>query len=166
MEAVDLLDLSDWVFNLIEKWTFQLKGWTFQPFCSFRKGGLVWLGFPHDCLYLRLSGISAWLLSYVWLFATLWTIAQQAALSLRFSRQEYWSRLPFPPPRESSLPRGPTWVSCFSCTGRWILYHWTTKWNYPVTNVASRIHVPFILQIFIKSLLCTGACKTMKKNQT
>ena len=31
-------------------------------------------------------------------FATLWTIACQAPLSLGFSRQEYWSRLPFPPP--------------------------------------------------------------------
>ena len=32
------------------------------------------------------------------LFATLWTIARQAPLSMGFSRQEYWSRLPFPPP--------------------------------------------------------------------
>ena len=29
--------------------------------------------------------------SHVWLFATLWTIAFQAPLSLEFSRQEYWS---------------------------------------------------------------------------
>ena len=27
---------------------------------------------------------------------TPWTVAHQAPLSLRFSRQEYWSRLPFP----------------------------------------------------------------------
>ena len=32
----------------------------------------------------------------VWLFATPWTIAQQASLSMGFSRQEYWSGLPFP----------------------------------------------------------------------
>ena len=32
----------------------------------------------------------------VWLFATLRTVAHQAALSMRFSRQEYWSGLPFP----------------------------------------------------------------------
>ena len=30
------------------------------------------------------------------LSATLWTIAHQAPLSLEFSRQEYWSGLPFP----------------------------------------------------------------------
>ena len=38
------------------------------------------------------------LLSRVWLFATPWTIAHQAPLSTEFSRQEYWSRLPFPFP--------------------------------------------------------------------
>ena len=35
---------------------------------------------------------------YVWLFVTLWTVALQAALSLGFPRQEYWSGLPFPSP--------------------------------------------------------------------
>ena len=30
--------------------------------------------------------------------ATPWTVARQAPLSMRFSRQEYWSGLPFPPP--------------------------------------------------------------------
>ena len=35
-------------------------------------------------------------LSHVQLFATLWTIAHQVPLSMRFSRQEYWSGLPFP----------------------------------------------------------------------
>ena len=32
------------------------------------------------------------------LFATLWTIARQASLTMGFSRQEYWSGLPGPPP--------------------------------------------------------------------
>ena len=36
-------------------------------------------------------------LSCVWLFVTSWTVARQAALSVGFSRQEYWSGLPFPP---------------------------------------------------------------------
>ena len=34
--------------------------------------------------------------SHVWLFPTLWTVASQAPLSMGFSRQEYWCRLPFP----------------------------------------------------------------------
>ena len=33
-----------------------------------------------------------------WLFATLWTVVRQAPLSMEFSRQEYWNRLPFPSP--------------------------------------------------------------------
>ena len=36
--------------------------------------------------------------SHVQLSATLWTIASQASLSMGFSRQEYWSGLPFPSP--------------------------------------------------------------------
>ena len=35
-------------------------------------------------------------LSHIWLFATPWTVAHQAPLSMEFSRQEYWSRLPLP----------------------------------------------------------------------
>ena len=31
-----------------------------------------------------------------YLFVTLWTVARQAPLSMGFSRQEYWSGLPFP----------------------------------------------------------------------
>ena len=37
-------------------------------------------------------------LSRVRLFATPWTVANQAPLSMGFSRQEYWSGLPFPSP--------------------------------------------------------------------
>ena len=36
--------------------------------------------------------------SCVQLFATPWTVARQAPLSMGFSRQEYWSGLPCPPP--------------------------------------------------------------------
>ena len=44
--------------------------------------------------------VSEWVksLSRVWLFATPWTVAHWAPLSMGFSRQEYWSRLPFPSP--------------------------------------------------------------------
>ena len=38
------------------------------------------------------------LLSHFRLFATAWTVACQASPSIGFSRQEYWSGLPFPPP--------------------------------------------------------------------
>ena len=40
----------------------------------------------------------------VQLFATLWTIAHPAPLSLGFSKQEYWRGLPFPPPGDLPHP--------------------------------------------------------------
>ena len=38
--------------------------------------------------------------SHVRLFATPWTVAHQAPLSMEFSRQEYWSGVPFPSPED------------------------------------------------------------------
>ena len=52
------------------------------------------------------------LFSHVQLLATLWTVARQAPLSMGFSRQEYWSGLPCPPPGDLPNPdiesRSPT----------------------------------------------------------
>ena len=62
------------------------------------------------------------LLNHVQLFATPWTVAHQAPLSMGFSRQEYWSGLPFPSSRELPDP-GMEPASCVSCTARWVLYH-------------------------------------------
>ena len=68
-------------YSLLEKW--KLK-WPFFSYCC--------------CL-----------LSCVWLSATPWTIAHQALLSMRLSRQEYWSGLPFPIPGDHPNPgMGPT----------------------------------------------------------
>ena len=41
---------------------------------------------------------------YVRLIVTPWTVAQQAPLSMGFSRQEYWGGLPFPPPGDLPTP--------------------------------------------------------------
>ena len=50
--------------------------------------------------------LSEWVksLSCVWLFATPWTVAYQAPLSMGFSRQEYWRGLPFPSPGDLLKP--------------------------------------------------------------
>ena len=61
-------------------------------------------------------------LSRVQLFATPWTAACQAPLSIGFSREEYWSGMPCPPPGGLPDP-GPTHVSYVSCIDRWALYH-------------------------------------------
>ena len=44
------------------------------------------------------------LFSHARLFATSWTVAHQAPLSTEFYREEYWSRLPFPPPEDLPNP--------------------------------------------------------------
>ena len=50
----------------------------------------------HVCILSRFS--------LVWLFATLWTLACQAPLSTGFSRKNYWSGLPCPPPGDLHDP--------------------------------------------------------------
>ena len=44
-------------------------------------------------------------LSHVRLFATPWILAYHTPPSMRFSRQEYWSGLPFPSPGDLPNPR-------------------------------------------------------------
>ena len=48
--------------------------------------------------------LSVCMLSCVQLFATPWTVACQTFLPMEFSRQEYWSRLPFPIPGDLPNP--------------------------------------------------------------
>ena len=87
--------------------------WTEEP------GGLLSLGshrVGHD--WSNLAAAAACMLSHfscVQLFVTLWTVAHQAPLSMGFSRSEYWSELPCPPPRylpalgiEPKSPAAPT----------------------------------------------------------
>ena len=56
------------------------------------------------CVHLVTQGVR--------LFATPWTVAHQAPLSMGFSGQEYWSGLPCPPPGDLPNPgidpRSPT----------------------------------------------------------
>ena len=64
------------------------------------------------CQWLRKWSEVKWL-SRVWLFATLWTVAYQVPPPMGFSRQEYWSGLPFPSPGNlpnlGIEPRLPHW---------------------------------------------------------
>ena len=91
-------------------------------FCSHSASwSFICLGF---CLYLwQVRACMFSCFNHVWLFTTPCTVACQAPLSMEFSRQEYWSELPFFSSRGSSRPRGQTHMSCISCIGRWVLYH-------------------------------------------
>ena len=85
---------------------------------------LLWLAFffsigvifsrymlPHSICWLHFLLL---LLSRVQLFATSYTVAHQAPLSLGFPKQEYWSGFPFFSPGDFSWPRGWTCVSCMA----------------------------------------------------
>ena len=56
----------------------------------------LFLGILSVCVCCRFS--------LVWFFVTLWTVAHQTPLSMGFSRQEYWSGLPCPPPGDLPNP--------------------------------------------------------------
>ena len=56
--------------------------------------------------------------SHVQFFVTPWTVACQALLFMGFSRQEYWSGLPCPPPGNFPHPRIEPLHPC--------LLHWQT----------------------------------------
>ena len=56
---------------------------------------------PYDMIEVKVKVKS---LSRVQLFATVWTVGHQAPLSMGFSRQEYWSALPFPSPEDLPDP--------------------------------------------------------------
>ena len=68
---------------------------------------LLWLSImPSKSIHVASNGTTSFFFygqacmlscfSHVRLFATLWTVARQAPLSMGFSRQDYWSGLPFP----------------------------------------------------------------------
>ena len=80
------------------------------------------------------------LVSHVWLFATLWTVALQASLSMEFTRQEYWSGLPWPslgdlpdPGVELMSLMSPALIgSFFNSNATWEAQTsvWSSKWAY------------------------------------
>ena len=76
-------------------------------------GWIIWI--TSFMLFSRIRCIiDTCMLSCVQFFATLWTVAHPAPLSMGFPRQEYRSGLPFPPPGD--LPKDQTWVPCNFCT--------------------------------------------------
>ena len=63
----------------------------------------LWWGY---CLFTPfICFLPAQSLSYVWLFATLWTVILQPPLFMGFSKQEYRNGLPFTPPGDFPDPR-------------------------------------------------------------
>ena len=85
----------------------------------------------HHCMKWR-SEVKS--LSRVRLFATPWTVAYQAPPSIGFSRQEYWSGLPFPSPGDlpdpGIEPRSPTLQADALTTVAWRSLNSEHKWYF------------------------------------
>ena len=90
------------------------------------------------------KGVVAMLLSHfshVWLFVTLWTVACQAPLSMEFSRQEYWSGLPFPSPGDlPDLGLNPGLLHCRQIFTVWNSYcqitiNWGSFWRSSISRL-------------------------------
>ena len=83
-------------------------------------------------------------LSHVSLFVTPWTVACQAALSMKFSRQEYWNRLSCPP--LGHLPKPgikPTSLASSALAVRFFITHATwEKWK-SVTQLCLTLYSPW-----------------------
>ena len=90
---------------------------------------LLWLWFMTVCAHAQS-------LSHVWLLVTPWLAVRQAPVSTGFSRQEYWSGLPFPVPRPGIEPTSPA-LHVDSFTGEppgsplWLFTfdHKVLRWN-------------------------------------
>ena len=95
---------------------------------------ILWLQSPSAVIQLcyPVHGCELSCFSQVQLFATLWTIVRQTPLSTGFSKQEYWSRLPCPPPGDLPDP-GIKLVSLKSpaLAGRFLTT--STTWEAPPT---------------------------------
>ena len=79
-------------------------------------------------------------LSCVWLFATPWTVAHQAFLSMKFSRQEFWSGVPFPTLEDLSN-RGSEPISLVSPVLAGRFFATGTTWEAPLTSYVTTVYV-------------------------
>jgi len=89
----------------------------------------------------------------VWLFATPWTVAHQAALSMRFSTQQYWSGLLFPSPGDLPNPgikpaflMSPALAGSFFTTSTMILVL-KLKTTRRLTNTNNILIIQYLIQI-------------------
>ena len=90
--------------------------------------------------------------SRVQLFATLWTVALQAPLSKRFSKQEHWSRLPCPPPGDLPDP-GIEPVSLMSPAMAGMFFTTRATWDWMLIIIEYISYLWRLLLIFLVVLI-------------
>ena len=99
-------------------WPFKKLFWGYQVHVHRVKSEFGYI--MHVCMLHHFS--------HVWLFATLWTVAGQAPLSVGFSMQVYWSGLPWPLPGDFPNQRTePTSLTSPALAGRF--FTTSTTWE-------------------------------------
>ena len=135
-----------WYQSFETYWNF-LCGPFLKDFACVQKEYVFFFGCT--VLHMYHTYVHACVLSHfnrVWFFATPWTVACQAPLSMGFSRQEYWRRLPSPPPGDLPNPR----IKPVSQ-----LLHWQTGSLRPsATWEAHHTHIYFNLLISFSCIQC------------
>ena len=90
----------------------------------------------HSVLSLALFGLTG----DVQLIETPWTEAHEAPLSMKFSRPEYWSRLPFPSPGD--LPDPGIELACLMSAALAGIFFSTKPWQQIIANNSMGYHSP------------------------
>ena len=116
------------------------------------RGGSPMLFVIYKIFYLPVCARVLSRFSCVQLFATLWTVAHQAPLSMGFFRQEYWSGLPCPPPGDLPNPGiEPTVLMSPALAGR--SFNTGATWEAP--------YLPLLLLLLLLSRFsCVWLCAT------
>ena len=113
---------------------------------------MVWFSNPSSgCVYIYIYIYIHESLSHVQLFATSWIAAHQVPLSIKFSRQEFWSRLPFP--SSGDLPHQGLKLGLLHC--RQILYHLSHQGS-------ARAHVCVCVCVCV----CVSECKRIESRDS
>ena len=135
---------------------------SFQYFWSINMS-LLWITMPTWFLHWLMSKIKSLTyicactlsrFSHVQLFETPWTIARQAPLTMGFSRQEYWSGLPSPPPGDLPTPGiEPASLSSSAVAGRF--FTTSAIWEAPLAkqNNQTKQSLRFV---YLAEFLCGG----------
>ena len=131
--TLTVADLQN-IQTLMERGEWELRLTDGLPQCS-HAVLKPWVGRYYGVLYFH----SSWkwkckLLICVQVLASPWTVAHQILLSMKFSRQDYWSGKPLPPPGESSRPRD--WTRISFIAGRFFTV-WVTREALPTPPIST-----------------------------
>ena len=111
----------------------------------------------HICIHMCVHMLSHF--SHIQLFATPWTVAHQAPLSMGISGQEYWSDLPFSSPGDLLNPGiKPTSLTCFAVTDGYFQFSSVQSLNSVQLFMTPWADRYFTTSIYLPLYVCVCVC--------